>query len=115
MCPVNVNRTMSVGQMQDQGFITASLAFGNTVNIKCTACGLGSSGRWRKEHKDICGVDRPPVETTDNLTSDGMYNTLPNEIYFDIPGGESFLCESQMQLDMLQSYVDTGPSENMTL
>ena len=99
----------------DQGFITASIAFGNTCNLKCITCSSSSSSRWRKEYHDLYGIDRAPVETIDNLTSDDIYSALPNAIHFDIPGGEPFLSETQKQLDLLQRYVDTNQSKNITL
>lgn len=100
---------------EDQGFITASIAFGNTCNLKCITCGPGASSRWRKEYLDLYGEDRPPLETIDNLTSDDIYRALPNAIHFDIPGGEPFLSETHKQLELLQRYVDTGQSKNITL
>ena len=100
---------------EDQGFITASIAFGNTCNLKCIMCSPSSSSRWRKEYIDVYGVDRPPLEVIDNATSDDIYNALPNAIHFDIPGGEPFLSEVDKQLELLQRYVDTGQSKEMTL
>lgn len=100
---------------EDQGFITASIAFGNTCNLKCIMCSPKSSSRWRKEYIDIYDIDKPPVEVIDNATSDDIYNVLPNAIHFDIPGGEPFLSEVDKQLELLQRYVDTGQSNKMTL
>ena len=100
---------------EDQGFITASIAFGNTCNLKCITCNPGSSSRWRKEYIDVYGIDKPPLEFINNVTSENIYNALPNAIHFDIPGGEPFLSEVDKQLALLQRYVDTGQSREMTL
>jgi len=100
---------------EDQGFITASIAFGNTCNLKCITCNPSSSSRWRKEYHELYGIDKPPVETIDNMTSDNIYNVLSNAIHFDIPGGEPFLSEVNKQLELLQRYVDSGQSKNLTL
>ena len=100
---------------EDQGFITASIAFGNTCNLKCIMCSPSSSSRWRKEYIEIYGVDKPPLEVIDNTTSDNIHNALPNVIHFDIPGGEPFLSEVDKQLALLYRYVDTGQSREMTL
>ena len=100
---------------EDQGFITASIAFGNTCNLKCIMCGPSSSSRWRKEYIDIYGIDKPPLEVIDNATSDDIYAALPNAIHLDIPGGEPFLSEVDKQLELLQRYVDSGQSKEMTL
>jgi len=100
---------------EDQGFLTASIAFGNTCNLKCITCGPTASSRWRKEYIDLYGVDRPPLQTIDNMTSHDIYNALPNAIHFDIPGGEPFLSEIETQLQLLQRYVDNGTSEKISL
>jgi len=100
---------------EDQGFLTASIAFGNTCNLKCITCNSSSSSRWRKEDMDLYGVDKPPVETIDNMTSNDIYEVLPNAIHFDIPGGEPFLSEVDKQLQLLQRYVDNGKSKNISL
>lgn len=100
---------------KEQGYITASIAFGNTCNLKCITCGPGASSRWRKEYIDLYNIDKPPVETIDKLTSDDIYNAVPNAIHIDIPGGEPFLSEIQKQLDLLTRYIDSGQSKKMTL
>ena len=40
-------------------FITTSIAFGNTCNLKCITCGPHSSSRWQKEYYDLYGKDIP--------------------------------------------------------
>jgi len=97
------------------GFITASVAFGNTCNLKCITCNPSSSSRWRKEYKDIYDVDKPSVETIDNVSADNIYNAMPNLIHFDIPGGEPLLSEPEKQKALLQRYIDSGQSHEMTL
>ena len=72
---------------EDQGFITASIAFGNTCNLKCITCGPGASSRWRKEYLDLYGEDSPP-ETIDNSQVLTYIGHCPNAIHFDIPRGE---------------------------
>ena len=100
---------------EDQGFITASIAFGNTCNLKCITCNPGPSSRWRKEYRDLYGIDKPPVEVINNMTSEDIYRALPNAIHMDIPGGEPFLSEVDKQLELLNRYVDSGQSKHMTL
>jgi len=100
---------------EDQGLIVASIAFGNTCNLKCIMCSSYASSRWRKEWIEVYGEDYTPLEVIGNATSDDIYNALPNAIHFDIPGGEPFLSEPDKQLELLQRYVDTGQSKEMTL
>jgi radical SAM protein with 4Fe4S-binding SPASM domain len=38
-------------------WLTASVAFGNTCNLKCITCDSNSSSRWREEYRDIYGED----------------------------------------------------------
>jgi radical SAM protein with 4Fe4S-binding SPASM domain len=95
----------------DDGFITASIAFGNTCNLKCIMCSPYSSSRWRKEYLDLFGEDIKPLETVTNLAD--VY--FPNLIHIDIPGGEPFLSEVEKQKDMLQKYVNSGQSKSITL
>jgi radical SAM protein with 4Fe4S-binding SPASM domain len=35
------------------GFITASIAFGNTCNLTCITCGPHASSRWQREYETI--------------------------------------------------------------
>jgi len=96
------------------GFIIGSIAFGNTCNLKCIMCHGGSSSRWRKEYKELYGVDVPRHEFI-KATCDNIFDALPNAIHLDIPGGEPFLSEVDKQLDLLKRYIDSGQSEHMSL
>jgi len=99
---------------EDRGYIVASIAFGNTCNLKCITCKSSSSSRWRKEYNDIYGIDIKPVETI-SADANEIYNAMPNVIHFDIPGGEPLLSEISKQKTLLQKYVDSGQSKNITL
>ena len=99
---------------EDKGYIIAAIAFGNTCNLKCITCHSGASSLWRKEYFDIYGIDNAPV---DKLSSDAseIYDAMPNIIHLDIPGGEPFLSEIKKQKRLLQRYVDSGQSKDITL
>tara|TARA_R110000782_G_scaffold112466_1_gene202372 strand:+ start:50 stop:1183 length:1134 start_codon:yes stop_codon:yes gene_type:complete len=99
---------------EDKGYIIAAIAFGNTCNLKCITCHSGASSLWRKEYFDIYGVDNAPV---DKLSSDAseIYDAMPNIIHLDIPGGEPFLSEIKKQKRLLQRYIDSGQSKDITL
>jgi MoaA/NifB/PqqE/SkfB family radical SAM enzyme len=99
---------------EDKGYIVASIAFGNTCNLKCITCKSSSSSRWRKEYNDIYGIDRKPVETI-SAGANEIYNAMSNVIHFDIPGGEPLLSEISKQKTLLQKYVDSGQSKYITL
>jgi len=98
----------------DKGYIVASIAFGNTCNLKCITCSSESSSRWRKEYLDLYGVDMAPIETI-STEADEIYNAMPNVIHFDIPGGEPLLSEVQKQKALLSRYIKSGQSKNITL
>lgn len=99
---------------EDKGYIVASIAFGNTCNLKCIMCGSDSSSRWRKEYHEVYGKDLKPVEVI-SAEADEIYNAMPNIIHFDIPGGEPLLSEVEKQKALLTRYVETGQSKNITL
>jgi hypothetical protein len=98
-----------------QGFIVASIAFGNVCNLKCITCGPTASSRWRKEHKQLYNKDIKPIEFIDNITSDHIYSAMPNIIHFDIPGGEPFLSDVDKQKSLLNKYIQSGQSKNITI
>ena len=98
-----------------QGFIVASIAFGNVCNLKCITCGPKASSRWRKEYKQLYNKDIKPIEFIDNITSEHIYSAMPNIIHFDIPGGEPFLSEVDKQKSLLNKYIKSGQSKNITI
>lgn len=100
---------------ESKGFITASIAFGNTCNLKCITCGPTSSSRWRKEHLDLYGVDVPPVEVLNEENYKNLYKHMPNIIHLDIPGGEPFLSEVEKQKKLLNTYIDNGQSKEISI
>lgn len=100
---------------EDKGIIVISIAFGNTCNLKCIMCGPNASSRWRKEYKDLYGVSIPKLEILENISADLIYELMPNAIHFDIHGGEPFLSEIKKQKAILQKYIDSGQSKNISL
>jgi len=99
---------------EDQGYIVASIAFGNTCNLKCITCHSGDSSLWRQEYIDVYGVDNVGVKKLSSDASE-IYDAMPNIIHIDIPGGEPFLSEIKKQKRLLQRYVDTGQSKDIAL
>jgi organic radical activating enzyme len=99
---------------EDKGYIVASIAFGNTCNLKCITCHSGDSSLWRQEYIDIYGIDQVGVKKLSSDASE-IYDAMPNIIHIDIPGGEPFLSEIKKQKRLLQRYVDTGQSKDIAL
>lgn len=85
-------------------FLTASVAFGNTCNLKCITCSPHSSSRWQQEYKDLFGKDVIPNHFYKQGFVEEFVNCLPNLIHLDIPGGEPFLSGVQQQQDLLEKY-----------
>lgn len=88
-------------QEQD-GFITSSIAFGNTCNLKCVMCSAYASSRWRQEQKDLYNIDVKSLEYLEDDIVEQLHESMPNVIHIDIPGGEPFLSEPLKQLDFLK-------------
>jgi hypothetical protein len=96
-------------------FITASLAFGNTCNLSCITCGPHSSSRWRQEYKDIYNIDIPHHGFYKHDFTDDFVSCAPDIVHIDIPGGEPFLSGTKEQKQLLQSYIDRGRADQITL
>ena len=100
---------------EDQKLITASVAFGNTCNLKCIMCGPMSSSKWYKEAQD---VNNETVKANHfykrNFVQDFITNS-PNLTHLDIPGGEPFLSGIKQQKELLEWYIETVQAQNMTI
>jgi MoaA/NifB/PqqE/SkfB family radical SAM enzyme len=102
-------------ELKEENFITASLAFGNTCNLKCITCNPYSSSQWRKEYQDIYQVDIQPFKFyKQNFVTD-FVKSAPDIIHLDIPGGEPFLSGIKEQKQLLQHYIDQNQAKDITL
>ena len=100
---------------RNDGFITASIAFGNTCNLSCITCSSYASSRWHKEYKDIYGIDIPHFKFYRKNFVKDFIKLAPNLCHVDIPGGEPFLSGVDEQKQLLQHYVDSGQAGSITL
>jgi len=101
--------------INQHGFITASIAFGNTCNLKCITCSPYSSSRWRGEYRTVYLQDIKNFHFyKDNFVTD-FIASAPDLIHIDIPGGEPFLSGIDEQKALLQHYVDTNQAGNISL
>lgn len=96
-------------------FITASIAFGNTCNLKCLPCNSYSSSRWQQEYLAVHGRTFAPVHFYKNTFVEEMIQTAPDLIHIDIPGGEPFLSGVDEQQRLLDYYISTKQASNMSL
>jgi MoaA/NifB/PqqE/SkfB family radical SAM enzyme len=96
-------------------FITGSVAFGNTCNLKCITCSPRSSSRWQQEYREIYNIDIDNVHFYRNDFVNKFIEQAPNIVHLDIPGGEPFLSGVLEQQQLLKHYVDSGQAKNITL
>jgi sulfatase maturation enzyme AslB (radical SAM superfamily) len=96
-------------------WLTASIAFGNTCNLKCITCGSHSSSRWHDEYLEIYGKNFQHVKFYRNDFVDDFVSQTPGIIHLDIPGGEPFLSGVAEQKKMLNHYVESGQASNISL
>lgn len=96
-------------------WLTATIAFGNTCNLKCITCGSHSSSRWQEEYREIYGRDFQHVKFYRNDFVDDFVSQAPGIIHLDIPGGEPFLSGVPEQKKLLKHYIDTGRAADITL
>jgi len=102
-------------QLDSNQFITASIAFGNTCNLKCITCGPYSSSRWQTEYRAVYGVDILPLKFYKKDFVLEFTKQASGVVHLDIPGGEPFLSGVTEQKQLLQHYVDSGQAANITL
>jgi MoaA/NifB/PqqE/SkfB family radical SAM enzyme len=102
-------------QLSSNQFITASIAFGNTCNLKCITCGPYSSSRWQQEYREIYNIDIDNVRFYREDFVDKFIEQAPGIVHLDIPGGEPFLSGVPEQQRLLKHYVDSGQAKNITL
>lgn len=96
-------------------WLTASVAFGNTCNLKCITCGSYSSSRWHDEYLEIYGKNFQPVKFYRDDFVDDFVAQAPGIIHLDIPGGEPFLSGIAEQKKLLNHYVESGQAHDISL
>lgn len=102
-------------QHADKGISTASIAFGNTCNLKCITCGSYNSSKWYQEYRDVYGAEYHPVKFYKKNLVSTIVKNAPNLVHLDIPGGEPFLSGVNEQQEMLEYYIDSKQSRDMSL
>jgi MoaA/NifB/PqqE/SkfB family radical SAM enzyme len=96
-------------------FITASVAFGNTCNLKCITCSPYASSLWHKEYLQIHNKDVPNVRYYREDFVTNLTTQAPGLIHLDLPGGEPLISGVPEQQKLLMHYVETGQAKNMSL
>jgi len=107
--------TYEAYQRDQDGFVTASVAFGNTCNLKCITCSSYSSSRWQQEYRDIYNIDQPHVQFYRQDFVSRFTELAPGLVHLDIPGGEPFVSGVKEQHSLLNYYIESGQASRMTL
>ena len=102
-------------QLDNDQWITASIAFGNTCNLKCITCGSYSSSRWQEEYQTVYGQDFRHVKFYRDNFVDDFVSQAPGIIHLDIPGGEPFLSGVADQKKLLKHYIKSGKSTDISI
>ena len=96
-------------------WLTASIAFGNTCNLKCITCGSHSSSRWQEEYQEIYGQDFGHVKFYRDDFVDDFVSQAPGILHLDIPGGEPFLSGVREQKKLLQHYINSRQAQGISI
>jgi hypothetical protein len=102
-------------QLHSEQWITASIAFGNTCNLKCITCNSYSSSRWHDEYLTVYNQDIQHVKFYRHDFIETFLSQAPGIIHLDIPGGEPFLSGIKEQKKLLGHYVQTEQAANISL
>lgn len=102
-------------ELEQSNFITASVSFGNTCNLKCITCSSNASSRWQQESRTIYNINFPHVKFyKENFVQD-FIEQAPNAVHLDITGGEPLLSGVEEQKNLLRHYINTDQAQHMSL
>jgi MoaA/NifB/PqqE/SkfB family radical SAM enzyme len=102
-------------ELESEKFLTASIAFGNTCNLKCITCQPSNSSLWHQEYKEIYGKTVAPVKFYKQNFVEDFVKYAPKIVHLDVPGGEPFLSGVAEQKQLLQHYIQSGQAANTTI
>lgn len=100
---------------EEKGFITASIAFGNTCNLTCVTCSPEASSKWYQEYLKLYKIDIKPNHFYRYSFVENFLQHAPNVIHLDIPGGEPLLSGVSQQKELLQQLISLDKSKDITL
>jgi sulfatase maturation enzyme AslB (radical SAM superfamily) len=91
------------------------MAIGNICNLKCIICHPSASSLWQKEYKDIYGIQVKSIESYRREVIKNITDIAPNIIHMDIHGGEPFLSGLTEHKKLLDHYIQSGQSTDVTI
>lgn len=95
--------------------ITLSLAITATCNLKCIICRPTASSAWKKEYKDLYGTQFPIIEEPRKKLISKFTDFAPNLVHLAIHGGEPLLSNKKEHGDLLDFYIESGQSKNISI
>lgn len=95
--------------------LTVSIAFGNTCNLKCIICNSTASSKWRQEELELYGTAAPNIESVRKGVIDSITALAPKLTHLDVHGGEPFLSGIDQHHQLLDYYIESGQSQDITL
>lgn len=101
--------------IENGGYLTASMAFGNTCNLKCLTCGPSSSSSWHREWLDLYGQDIRPNHFYKSNFTEQLFDRMPHLRHLDIPGGEPFVSGVKEQKRLLEKWIAKGQAHKISL
>jgi sulfatase maturation enzyme AslB (radical SAM superfamily) len=101
--------------LDTNAILTLSMAIGNVCNLKCIMCGPAASSLWQKEYKDIYGIQFNSIESYRRNVIDTITEVAPTLIHIDIHGGEPFLSGLSEHRKLLDHYIKSGKSKDITI
>lgn len=102
-------------RIDQHSFITASVAFGNTCNLKCITCGPQSSSAWQKEYRAVYGIQHDNHRFYRQGFVDDFLQHAPDLVHIDVPGGEPFISGVPQQQDLLDRYIQAEVAHRISL
>jgi MoaA/NifB/PqqE/SkfB family radical SAM enzyme len=102
-------------ELESEKFLTASIAFGNTCNLKCITCKPSNSSLWHQEYKDVYGKTVTPIKFYKQNFVEDFVKYAPKIVHLDVPGGEPFLSGVAEQKKLLEHYIKSKKAANITI
>ncbi len=100
---------------EGKGFITASVAFGNTCNLTCITCDPTASSKWHQEYKKLYGIDIRPNHFYKEGFVENFLQYTPDLIHLDVPGGEPLLSGVPQQKELLNHLIENDRAKYVSL
>ena len=101
--------------LDSNALLTASLALGNTCNLKCIICSPHASSKWNKEYKDLYHVEIASIQDVRQDVISSLTTIAPNLVHIDMHGGEPFLSSIEQHQALLDHYIHTKQAKNISI